>query len=250
MATILSSPASPPDTSAAPRWSDRLPLPVRSGLKRIRVAAVWWSVATRPRRAARTALYRLGWNRLRRTAIAGVHLGSGGLAIRGFLNVDADWGVPCDVVGSVRRLHLADGTVGVIYASHLFEHVRRRDVQSTLAEWHRVLRPGGQLYLCVPDLEAVMHLYLAALPAYDADPNCRATADLAAGVAYGGQVDSFDFHYFGYSFATLRYLLLAAGFATVERFDRSALAFAPFYDGGYATIGDTLISLNVEARKL
>jgi len=38
-----------------------------------------------------------------------------------------------------------------IYASHSLEHMR--NVEIALSNWHRVLKPGGYLYIVVPDFE-------------------------------------------------------------------------------------------------
>jgi predicted SAM-dependent methyltransferase len=201
-----------------------------------------------PLKIARTILYHARAFQLSGRRHAGVHLGSGGLRIAGFLNIDADFAIDCDVVARSERLKLAAGSVACIYASHLFEHIERQRVSDVLRNWHAVLKPGGKLYLCVPDLETLARLYLETLPRCDTEEG-RQKIDLIARVIYGGQTDAFDFHYFGYSLATIRVWLEAAGFTDIRRFDRVDLKVAPFRDGGYACIGDTLISLNVEATR-
>ncbi len=202
----------------------------------------------RPIKLSRTLAYHCCALRLAGRRYPGVHLGSGGLRIDGFLNVDADFAIDCDVVARSERLKLPRDSVGCIYASHLFEHVHRRRIPDVLENWFNTLQPGGKLYLCVPDLETLARLYLETLP--NCDTECgRQKIDLITRVIYGGQTDSFDFHFFGYSLTTMRIWLEAAGFTDVRRFDRADLSFAPFRDGGYASIDDVLISLNVEATK-
>lgn len=44
------------------------------------------------------------------------------------------------------------GSVEAIYCAHALEHVGWQQVGPTLTEWRRVLRPGGELVLRVPDL--------------------------------------------------------------------------------------------------
>lgn len=196
----------------------------------------------------RTLAYHIGFFKWTGRKFFGIHLGSGGLRIQGFLNLDADVAIDCDVVARSEKLKVAENSVGTIYASHLFEHITRRKVAQVVQSWFHALEPGGKLLVCVPDLEALARIYLESLPHYDTAEG-RHRADLAAGIIYGGQVDQYDFHYGGYSFATLAQLLVSAGFKEIRRFDRSALAFAPFHDGGYAMIGSTPVSLNVEATK-
>jgi SAM-dependent methyltransferase len=55
-----------------------------------------------------------------------------------------------DILASAERLSmLADGSQDFVVASHMLEHTE--DPIAALSEWHRVLRPGGCLYLCLPD---------------------------------------------------------------------------------------------------
>jgi predicted SAM-dependent methyltransferase len=53
---------------------------------------------------------------------------------------------------ATRHIPFADGTVDVVYASHMFEHLERSKAASFLAETRRVLRPGGTLRLAVPNI--------------------------------------------------------------------------------------------------
>ncbi|MGH7263374.1 MAG: class I SAM-dependent methyltransferase [Candidatus Rokuibacteriota bacterium] len=56
-----------------------------------------------------------------------------------------------DIVAEADRLTpLADGSQDFVIASHLLEHLE--DPIAAFEEWHRVLRPGGVLFLAVPDM--------------------------------------------------------------------------------------------------
>ena len=46
---------------------------------------------------------------------------------------------------SVTRLPYKDKTVDVIYASHLIAYFDRDEIIKVFNEWHRVLKPGGQI---------------------------------------------------------------------------------------------------------
>jgi hypothetical protein len=100
----------------------------------------------------------------------------------------------------------------------------------------------------VPDLEALFKTYLNNIAHYE-EEEPRHCADLACDIVYGGQTTRYDFHFYGYSFATIKVLLMNVGFRQVERFDRAGLAFAPFRDAGYAAIDGTSVSLNIHAIK-
>ena len=54
-----------------------------------------------------------------------------------------------DFLADARALPIADGTLDYLCSSHVLEHLP--DPIAALHEWHRVLRPGGMLYLVVPD---------------------------------------------------------------------------------------------------
>jgi SAM-dependent methyltransferase len=55
-----------------------------------------------------------------------------------------------DIIGSADSLPmLADGSQDFVIANHLLEHLP--DPIGALNEWYRVLRPGGTLFLALPD---------------------------------------------------------------------------------------------------
>lgn len=84
-----------------------------------------------------------------------VHLGSGADYRPGWLNVDADEACGPDLVARAEALPtLESGSVDVIEACHLFEHLTYDEAVGALAEWRRVLRSGGELLLELPDLAA------------------------------------------------------------------------------------------------
>jgi len=57
-----------------------------------------------------------------------------------------------NVVGDVRVLPFRDNVFEVVYASHVLEHFHYRETDSILREWLRVLRPGGEFQIFVPNL--------------------------------------------------------------------------------------------------
>jgi SAM-dependent methyltransferase len=64
-------------------------------------------------------------------------------------------------IGPVHELGwLADGTVDVVFASNLFEHLPSKDLLlTTLAEVHRVLRSGGRLLVLMPNIRFAYREY-------------------------------------------------------------------------------------------
>lgn len=61
-----------------------------------------------------------------------------------------------------RRLRFRDGTVDHILCSHFLEHVYPSEAESILADFRRVLRPGGTLHVIVPDLAVLASRYAEA----------------------------------------------------------------------------------------
>ena len=53
-----------------------------------------------------------------------------------------------------------DGSVDVVYSSHMLEHLTREQGENLLKECHRVLKPGGLLRVIVPDMERLSRAYL------------------------------------------------------------------------------------------
>ena len=56
-----------------------------------------------------------------------------------------------DVVGDAHRLPFGDATIDVIISNAVLEHVR--DLDGTLGEMNRVLKPGGFVYLEIPFIQ-------------------------------------------------------------------------------------------------
>src|SRR5277367_3361139 len=94
-----------------------------------------------------------------------------------------------DYVGDFRDLsQFADDSVETAYASHVLEHVGQVDVVRVLTGVRRMLRPGGQFLVSVPDLDVLCHLFMSPW----------ATVPMkwhAMRMIFGGQVDAHDFHY-------------------------------------------------------
>lgn len=83
-----------------------------------------------------------------------VNLGSGTHpAPPPWVNVDVDPGHHPDVVADVGDLPYPDGAVERLMASHVAEHIPLDVLGVVLAEWRRVLVPGGVLMLVGPDID-------------------------------------------------------------------------------------------------
>jgi SAM-dependent methyltransferase len=195
-----------------------------------------------------TMLYHAYWYKITNKCFEGLHLGSGNNRIPAFCNIDMNIRCKCDVISNIEKLKLGPETVGAIYCSHVFEHIPQKKAKYVLTEWYRVLNKGGILYICVPNIENLFHIYLDNLPNYEID-EVRNVVDLSCGVIYGGQINKYDYHFYGYSFTTLCSLLKSVGFRKVQLFDRARIDLFPSRDASFATVDGVPVSLNIEAIK-
>jgi hypothetical protein len=109
-------------------------------------------------------------------------------------------------------LGFLDHSLGALYASHGLEHFSHRDTRRVLAEWYRVLRPGGKLLLNVPDLDWACSAWLnpsMRTPYFRDDQTCLE-------VFYGGQDVPGEVHYTGFTVNGLKTQLLQAGFVRAD----------------------------------
>ncbi len=131
-------------------------------------------------------------------------------------------------------------SVAAIYASHILEHFHyglNKELRTVLAEWYRVLIPGGELFISVPDLHTVCKLFCDREQIEEKYHLMR--------IIYGGNCDEYDVHKTGFDFAILAAFLMGAGFQHITRVD----SFGFFRDCSELELWDQKISLNVTAIK-
>jgi hypothetical protein len=140
---------------------------------------------------------------------ARLNLGCGYDRRAGYLNVDLnDFHAP-DLVGDVRSLPmLPAGGYREIVAQDVLEHLERADGPVALAEWARLMAPGGVLRLRVPDLPSMLRW----LREQDDSDHHR----LVMHHMFGTQAYDGDFHLNGYTELLLCDELFRAGFGDVE----------------------------------
>ncbi len=74
----------------------------------------------------------------------------------GFETLDAVRSPIVDHVADCRKLPFKAGTFDLIYSSHVIEHIEQYEVEATIAEWARVLKPGGSLEVHTLDARRLM----------------------------------------------------------------------------------------------
>lgn len=144
-----------------------------------------------------------------------------------------------DHVGNAMDLRrFPDASFDSLYASHILEHFDYQgDLLKTLREWRRVLKPGGELLISVPDMETLSRLWLEAEPSLS-------ERILLMRMIFGGHMDRYDYHLVGFDFSILAAYLSEAGFCRVDRVERFGLV----QDSSESSFKGVPISLNVIAR--
>jgi predicted SAM-dependent methyltransferase len=138
-----------------------------------------------------------------------LHLGCGERYLPGFLHVDSRKLDHIDVVADIQDLSaFPDNSADMIYHVAVLEHIGRYDTVSTLAEWFRVLKPGGILRSSVPNFEAIVKAYQK-----------WGDMEMLLGPLYGGQTYDENSHYTMFDRAYYTKCLTEAGFTDIEEYD-------------------------------
>lgn len=90
-----------------------------------------------------------------------LNIGCGSRRLPGYIGCDVTEGPEVDVVAQADKIPLADGCAEEVLAVHLLEHLPRWGVAEALAEWKRLLVPGGMLVLELPNLVKCCENYLS-----------------------------------------------------------------------------------------
>lgn len=175
-----------------------------------------------------------------------LHLGCGHAILPGFINIDHQKLTGVNIQCDVRKLSVfKNGSVDLIYASHVLEHFHRHETFSILLEWNRVLKPGGKLRLAVPDWEATVKVY-----------NKTGEYENLMNWIYGSyESTARSPHFRQFTFHGLMVLLIESGFRQVVHYDWRTTEHAKIldYSSAYWPPNDReqgiLLSLNVEATK-
>jgi len=113
-----------------------------------------------------------------------LNLGSHNKRVEGYKNVDIQPLENVDIVHDLTDFPypFKQNSVDEILSQEFLEHISFRIVFKVLREWHRILKPGGKVFVQVPDIEAMcrmIDLQCNCVPRkasnyadYKADPNC------------------------------------------------------------------------------
>lgn len=189
---------------------------------------------------------RLRGNPAALSAYRRLHVGCGPIRAPGCLNVDAQPFPSVDLVCRLTDLdrHYPANTAELIYACHVIEHFSHAEIPGLLAMFHRLLAPGGELRISVPDLDRMVRQYTAHWDHFQTPGHSP-----WIGFIYGGQLDAWDFHKTGFNFNWMKHLLTQAGFSLVEEYPHEP-HFLGMTDASLVQLPfNEFLSLNVRAVK-
>jgi GT2 family glycosyltransferase/ADP-heptose:LPS heptosyltransferase/predicted SAM-dependent methyltransferase len=164
-------------------------------------------------------------------------IGSGMNPQPGYLHLDVMAHAPSlDILHDVSRpFPLLEGTVAEILANHVVEHVSWRDLPKLVADLHRVMVPGGRVFIRTPNLRFIAERFLSGelTPEHPDDEQAmrdsygRLSPGLWANIKlFSGQDYASNYHFNCMDPQDLADLFTRCGFSSV-RLDRFGREFSP-----------------------
>lgn len=149
-----------------------------------------------------------------------LHLGCGDIRIEGWHGVDARGGAAVDTVSRLEQVgrYFDANSIDAIYACHVLEHFGfngvKPDALDALTGWVRLLKPGGECFISVPDLRKAAQGILGA-GSIGAQFNFMK-------LIYGGCEYPENRHFIGFTDELLRRMMVAAGLRDIVPFESFA----------------------------
>jgi len=151
-----------------------------------------------------------------------LNLGSGRRVLDGFVNIDRYTVLPSMVKADIYKLPMKEESADGLFSAHSLEHLPIRRATLALRDWYRILKPGGQLLLSMPDIDVIMttllqkdlptdvrRWFMYTLFGYQADMEVDRSIE-------DPPLDMGQFHTCGYSKRTLVEEMTVIGYKIVE----------------------------------
>lgn len=161
-----------------------------------------------------------------------LQIGGGKHLLKDFVNLDAF--PPADIIFDVREgLPFKDSSIPYIFTEHFMEHIDYPvSVKNFISETFRVLKPGGEIVIGVPDSELIINgyatkdknLFNEMMERWYKNRNCKEHFNTYIDLVnyhFRDQDDDekYNPHFWGYDFEKLQNLLVSAGFIDVKRWE-------------------------------
>lgn len=160
-----------------------------------------------------------------RTKPLKLNLGCGGRAFSGFTNVDKYYTVKElkelnahvenaeFMQADILKLPFPDNSADVIENMDMIEHLKMQAVVPALKEWHRVLKPGGELMVITIDFTGLAKHWISDVG--NREFNLQTYIDWSE-VIYGIQTDDGQYHKTPFTKEFMEFCLKLAGFSKSE----------------------------------
>ncbi len=134
---------------------------------------------------------------------------------------DIDPAVEPDIIGSITDMSVIESnSVDAIWSSHNLEHLYPHEVATALAEFRRVIRPGGFAAMTMPDMDQIARRILAGgldEPAYVSPAGPITPLDMLYGLRSAlAKGNHYMAHRTGFTEKSLRRALEGAGFQQIN----------------------------------
>jgi predicted SAM-dependent methyltransferase len=132
-----------------------------------------------------------------------------------------------------------DGSVEAIYSCHMLQRLGySEEIPNALAECKRILAPGGEIMISVPDMVALAVLFVHEKSTPEHQWHLMR-------ILFGGETDDDDFNATGMTADFLASFLTDAGFEDIQAVDD----FGLFDDVSTEQLNNIPVSLNMKAKK-
>jgi predicted SAM-dependent methyltransferase len=149
-----------------------------------------------------------------------LNLGCGYDILKGYLNIDLNEFHHPDLVADVTNLKMLPSNYYIeILAYDVLEHIERTKTKEVLAEWNRLLIPGGLIKIRVPNLIGLLSLF-----SKNDYQGIKKQEELIQ-CCFGTQAYNGDFHYTSFTESLIRHYLKVSGFEGISIMDRDEWLF-------------------------
>ena len=152
-----------------------------------------------------------------------LNVGSGGNIFDNFINLDYQWRPRLDLCWDITKgIPLKDHSLAGILTEHCLEHIPYPEIGKVLADFRRMLEPGGTLRIIVPDAELYLDIYQREKAGESVDFPRGAHSDNTmqndvTPMMIVNRVFREFGHQFAYDYRTFEMLLRRAGFVDIRK---------------------------------